>query len=380
MKFSKFNFGLLALFFLMLTACSKSEDDNNSAPAAVVPGELVATVGQDNFATSNATARYRSTGELTISASTTDAKSFFFVIDGFVGTSDYSFDSNVGNSAQYSYTFNGNPQRFSTDNGGSGVLTVTSYDETKNEISGVFTFTALQVNNPGTSIEVTEGSFTNVPITEIQEPAAGTMAYYADDVFYETSNVTIETSPSFRINFTLPAAQGNLQLNLNSPDSTFDAVEVSAHSGSDYYTNFSVSDFSFVDNKLNVKLKSLDDRDIELWINDYPVTPYVIGEPGTLTFYTDTATFTSIEVMTDQYVDNNNEQVTHFAAVNSNGSVVDFRIAESFAIFVISSDGEYAVMEGVGEIHFNESGTSVTYVSFLANNESIVMEGRDIPL
>lgn len=382
MKFSKFNFGLLALFLLMLTACSKSDDsvDDNSAPPAAIPGKLEATIGQENFTTTNATARYRSTGELTISASTTDEKSFFFVIDGFAGASNYSFNSNVGNSAQYSYVFNGTPLRFSTNNGGSGVLTVTSYDETKNAISGVFTFTALQVNNPGSSIEVTEGSFNDVPITEMQEPAAGTMAYYADDVFHETSSVTIETSPGFRIVFTLPTPNGDLHLYLNSPDSTFDALEVSARSDSDLYTNFAVSDYTFVDNKLTVKLESLDDRDIELWINDYPVTPYDMGEPGILTFYTDTATFTSIQVTIEQFVNGANEQVTEFVAGNSNGSAVAFRISASSTYFILASGSDNSVIEGVGEIHFNDSGTSVTYVSFSANDESIVMEGRDLPL
>jgi hypothetical protein len=55
---------------------------------------------------------------------------------------------------------NGNVQYLTALSGGSGLVTITEYNEASREISGTFSFVA--VNTEGEHVTVTDGSFSNV--------------------------------------------------------------------------------------------------------------------------------------------------------------------------------------------------------------------------
>lgn len=383
MKLPYLNLSLILLFFLTLTACTK-DDDGGKSPSPTEPpkGKMTATIGENTFSSSNAVARYRTTGEFTLAASANDGESFFFVIDNFIGAVDYTFAPTLPNTASYSYIFNGATQNFATAEGGAGVLTITSYNESKQQISGTFTLTLAQVTNPGSSIQITEGEFTDVPITTLQPAGPGTMAYYADDVFYSTTTPDLSVSILWQVDFNLPTPKGDATIKLlsNHPEFNLDQVITYTLEPFAWNTNFAISDYALVDGKISFKIKNTQ-RDFELWVKDYPIeTPSLLqAESGVLTFYTDTATFVSTSVNVVDFLNNS----IIFTSENSNGTELGSAYISSLEaeIFLyISSNWSYIEVEGDGRVFLDDSGTFISYIAFSAHDNSIVMIGKDIPL
>lgn len=385
MKFSNLNLSLILLFFLTLTACTKDDDGVKSPnpPDQTEPPKsgMTAKIGENTFSSSNAVARHRSTGEFTLAASTDEGESLFFVIANFIGAVDYSFAPTLPNTATYSYIFNGATQNFATAEGGAGVLTITSYNESTKQISGTFTLTLAQVTNPGSSIQITEGEFTDVPITNLQQPEPGTMAYYADGVFYSTTTPDLSISVLWQVEFNLPTPKGDvtIQLMSNHLEFNLDRVLIYTLEPIAWNTNFAISDYALVDGKISFKIKNTQ-RDFELWVKDYPIeTPSLLqGESGMLTFYTDTATFVSTSVNVLDFLNNS----IIFTSVNSNGTTLDSYISplEAEIVLHISSTWSYIELEGDGRVFLDDSGTFISYIAFIAHDNSIVIIGKDIPI
>ena len=275
MKNSTLNLGLLLLVFLTISSCSKDDDKSDPTPTTpeTVNGAMNAQVGENTFSAEDVFARYRTTGELTLTATTDDGEKLFFVINDFAGELNYSFGSSLLNKVRYSYQFNNNEQVFTTNDGGSGTLSVTDYNESENTISGDFTLTVVQASNPSNSLQISEGSFTNIQINSMEAPAPGTIAYYADDVYYDSESPELEViSFPESIKFTLPAPNGDREINLQYEGIPEDEPPfVIIFSGLEFSVVHEISEYSLIDDKLTLKLKSEETWDFELWINEYPL-------------------------------------------------------------------------------------------------------------
>ncbi len=258
------------IVLLTFTACSKEDDSNGTSNPNTPPvaGTLKATVGQSDFNSDNATARYRSTGEFTVTASTDNGEEFLFVISGFAGALDYSFGAAFSNSARYTNTFNGAIQGFNTSNGGFGVLSVTNFNEVTGIITGTFSFTLTQSGNAGNVLEVTEGSFSNVPILDLKEPEPGAMTYYFSDVYGTTTAPLLDLSSALRNEFELISPFGGLyRVRLKFYELDYSRMTAQV----EYLSQFrflEVSEYSVVDNKLSAKLSLPVLNDFELRIKD----------------------------------------------------------------------------------------------------------------
>ena len=56
---------------------------------------------------------------------------------------------------------------YASNNGGSGTLVITQFNLSTNKMSGTFSFTAKNLSNSSDVVTVTNGSFTNLTITNI---------------------------------------------------------------------------------------------------------------------------------------------------------------------------------------------------------------------
>ncbi len=386
MKQSPFRISVLFIFLLTIASCSKDDDSNqNPDQPASQTGKMNATVGSNEFSSDNATARFRSTGEFTMTATTADGKSLFFVIKSFSGAIDYTFAPGLNNEAKYSYQFNGSAQHFSTDDGGSGLFSVTDYNETTQVVSGTFSLVILQAGNSGNSIQITEGSFTNVPIKKLEKPAAGSIAYYADDSYSSSFGPDLEISPLLRIQFALDAPNGTIIVVLNSNTPTFSVDKAVIGLGSNRNEHVEISDYVLADGKLSVKLKVLEQRDFVIWINEYPIPqPYQVEDSGILYFYTDTADFISTDITVLDYYTDAESYSYHLSLIsqNSNGSGIssswiDNKLGSN--LFLSLSGGGGAPLTGDSRLIFNVPDGVVSYVGFVAEDSSLVVIGKNIP-
>lgn len=174
----KYHFLSLALLlFLVAPACKKDKDDNlpptpgsgsnNPSPT----GSMSADANGTAFESEYTSAELNFSNKLTIFAHSETAI-IQFSISSFAGAVSYSLSPQWNNSANY------NTQNvFSTDNGGSGNLTITSYNETDLTISGHFQFVAVMSGAGGNSINITDGSFEDIPLTNVTGPEEGHALY-----------------------------------------------------------------------------------------------------------------------------------------------------------------------------------------------------------
>jgi len=202
--------GLIIITGLMVVAsgCKKDKEEPlptppvNTGGGNTTPGTMSATIGNNSYSSDQATARFRTNGELTIRATDEEEKSFFFVINNFSGTLTYAMNPGSPNSAAYEYNFGGQNIHFSTTNG-VGQFTITEYNQSEQLLSGSFSFTAGQTGSPENIIEVVDGEFTNIPITTLQQPANGEAVFYHNDKLYYADSIKVFMTPPYLVEVAL---------------------------------------------------------------------------------------------------------------------------------------------------------------------------------
>lgn len=203
--------GLFIMTVLMAVAsgCKKDKEEPIPTPPENTGGDnptngtMSATIIESSYSADNATARFRTNGQLTIMSTDNEERTFFFVINNFSGPVTYSFGTGLQNSASYQYDLSGQNIEFSTVGMGSGSMQITDYNESEQLISGTFSFIATQVGSPENSIEITEGEFNEVPITSLQMPDAGEAVFYYNDQFYHADSVKATLKPPFLMEISL---------------------------------------------------------------------------------------------------------------------------------------------------------------------------------
>jgi len=371
---------LLALPLFITFSCNPDDDappsnSGNTPPAA---GQISATLGQSEFETNEATARYRSSEELTITGIATDGKKFFFVIDGFSGNLDYSFGPGLANSATYEQLFNNTTTTFSTTTGGTGTLSVTEYNEENQFVSGTFSFTAAQVNNVGNTINVTDGTFENVPIRTLGTAEEGKAIYYADDVYYDSRMPVMNQTVLRMVNLDIEIGGGNTY-NVRFPDLLTEAGAVDGylvHENSDFDNSinpgsFTILEYNEAENWVSAIFR-LQHRDFEMSLTKYPLEVAPPPGDGHLIMYTDTGSFVSELISFDMGVWLGSFFVDAFLSPN-----FDFWYSPGYAQLLDFGTSLY--IPGQAVIEFDEANSIITYWAFESDDETIRFAGENIP-
>lgn len=158
-------------FFIVLTvlapfiSCSSDDDTTGDNDTGTQVGLLVANVGGNSFTSAEATTTAQiQSGVLAITGVNSNGDTISININNFdtEGTFDLSGSVNEGVAI---YLPKGDNTFYNSINvGGSGAITVNTQDGT---ISGTFNFIGTRTNSNGASesIEISNGSFLNLPVT-----------------------------------------------------------------------------------------------------------------------------------------------------------------------------------------------------------------------
>ena len=147
-------FGTLVLFAAgLLTGCEESNPLDTNA------GSIRAKVDGSNWINTVANAtRLSPPGSVTISSTGSSESLYLNLNQGATGTYSLAGGGNSGKVTR------GGTEYSSANSGGSGTVTVTSFDESSKTISGTFSFVAK--SSSGSTVSVTEGSFSNIKWVE----------------------------------------------------------------------------------------------------------------------------------------------------------------------------------------------------------------------
>lgn len=200
---------IVSLLIVLASGCKKDNEEpdpttaENTGGGNTTLGTMSATIGNSYYSADNAVARFRTNGQLTIKSIDNEDRSLFFVINNFSGTLTYTMNPSSPNSLDYEYNFGVQNIHFSTTNNGVGELTITEYNQSEQLLSGSFSFTAGQTGSPENIIEVVDGEFNNIPITTLQQSAAGEGFFYYNDQLYQADSVKAVLKPPFTLEVSL---------------------------------------------------------------------------------------------------------------------------------------------------------------------------------
>ena len=157
----------LILIFIAIIAFGCSSDDDSSSGDDVQGGQdglITAQVNGSNFnSVETSTFANIQSDVLSISGRNNNGETISFLISNFdaAGTFDLSGATLEGTAI---YLPSGENTFYSSVNeGGSGSITISEYDEDAETISGTFNYTAVRAND-GDIIEVTNGSFSDLEL------------------------------------------------------------------------------------------------------------------------------------------------------------------------------------------------------------------------
>lgn len=191
MKNSILQFSLLLLIIGTLS-CSKDEEESPSTSApqnySIPTGPISAVVSEQNLEW-NAFAWQEDLSEITILTQDNGESEMKISLYSFVGSATYSITESNSNNIQYKKYVNGNLIKFDSDEGGFGSVTITEFNETTKTISGTFNFSIEQTNSSSNTINVHSGTFTNIPIFELPQPAIGEALVYSNGELHHFSNI-----------------------------------------------------------------------------------------------------------------------------------------------------------------------------------------------
>lgn len=249
--------------------------------------------------------------------------------------------------------------------------------------------------SPESSLEITEGIFTDVPIHSLQEPEPGKMSYYSSDILYSNINV-----PPINVSSLL---RGRYEIDPFTVEFTFFDLEFSEGTASVEGYNSEGSQYNFVNNKVSVKTRVLvgldgsSTADFELWVNQAPVQHlFPPGDPGVLMYNIEGTEFVSTNI--NSYLDP--LQGPTFDSQNSDGSVTTFNVvgfwANKFRIYSGDTFDEYRGASRViddgqipstsfyyigfkGEFYASGIGDNYEYFGTDEDNDTLIVVGTNIP-
>jgi hypothetical protein len=296
-------------FFVCLTflafGCQKEDSDSSetsgggggggTSTVSLPSGDMDASINGSDFQSDEARARYRSTDEFTIKASSSNGDDILIVLEAFAGEANYNL-SGSSNYGRVLRVVDGNVQHFSTTFGGSGSLIIDDYNSGTNEVSGSFSFDA-EMSSSSASLTVENGSFNNVPIIElgITDIPQGQVAYYTFDNFKTSSETQAQSTGHFKLNMeieheTFPTLRFFNGLNfLSLPEASTEdsySAEVSYGGASFDYSecNFHLDEYNDSDKTISGRLE-VSTSDIEIIFNKIPVEIPETTAEGTINFY-----------------------------------------------------------------------------------------------
>jgi len=164
MKYLK---SLILVFTIIIASSCSSDDDSSSSDdnqGSDQDGLVTAQVDGSDFESLEAvTFATIQSGVLNISGRNSDGDTISFLINNFdaAGTFDLSGSTLEGTGI---YLPSGDSIFYSSVNeGGSGSITISEYDEDAETISGTFNYTAIRASDSDT-IEITDGSFSDLEL------------------------------------------------------------------------------------------------------------------------------------------------------------------------------------------------------------------------
>jgi hypothetical protein len=405
----RFNHYLLlsVLAVFSLASCDK-DDDNNGGPSEnddnePPAGDFMATIGSDEFNADANYARYRTTGELAIVAEDANGAEMKFIINDFIGNSIYPITTGSQNFTVYEYTVNGSLITFSSQDAGAGSVEITGYNSNDQFLNGNFDFAVSQTD--GSAILEIQGSFSDVPIVELEEPAPGEVGLYLEDEFYAPDGISADINVLGILGINISGADfpGTITMekrnSLGSGDE-FVLYEVSVDGFGELFDGVLVDDLPVFDyneqeQTVSVRIES-SQRDAEIWFREIPVSEFPIevneGQVefirSTDTIYFDDATYTmeedgDVTFLTLEATNQSGNKVL-LEKIFENGNFTDPADAivcnSSVSYFIDQDDlfpnyyysGCFITEPGSAEdkisVHFLDGDTSIYFAQIVANN------------
>ncbi len=150
-----FTMAFVALLFLGLSSCSKTEDTTPDNPL-LSSGSIALKADGVSWNASLAVQAVNSNGVINITGSDANAKQASILLYGVSQTGSYSMTAGMAHQLRYTAGLGQNDTYMANGLVGSGTITITELTSTK--IKGTFSFTG--VNTSGASKSITDGSFT----------------------------------------------------------------------------------------------------------------------------------------------------------------------------------------------------------------------------
>jgi hypothetical protein len=189
--------GLATLILLALLACKKEKDDlpapQNPGTSGTPTGSMTADINGSSFQAQELKARIGTNGSLTMFGISDDYQ-LDFRIAAFGGAISHNLHP-TSNNEVFVITPNG---VFTSNESGNGSLVITEYSETNYTISGTFEIVAGMIDAGGNAITVSDGVFTNVPLTKLPDPEIGQALYIANGNIIEPDGYRVHITDHYR--------------------------------------------------------------------------------------------------------------------------------------------------------------------------------------